>query len=523
MSEQLPENPNQLETPQQDRVSIAVGVLASNDTLAHEHTEAQTPSESLDTVYRAKFEHKRDHLESVKEDREARLGQKRDRAEQMAQKYEERKGHPPTPEWLASFSAPAEQGVRHIKGQLEFLRPTSEADIAYRNKVVTELPSKIREAAPADLPLRFHGTPIYTARDVFASKGLSSSVDRLGVETSYDVSDQVSVTTPATVETTLNSYTGLTEQDCYVPAGCVFVLLPSTQIDANAGASMLMSNVDFASHPEQLFAVMTSEENIDMVQKWAQDAGIDAGKIVEFFEFADKLSEVKSSFERGAARAEDYAQYLKQGKIPEKDMGDQLYDAESRKAGWDSPERVQKVVEGYVTRGAKILDIGIGTGQAIKGYVEKGATVIGLDHDEQMLNAARAVSGDSSSLRLADINQPLPISDLNGQVDVAQAVGVLEFAQDIENVLKQVHVSLKQDGVFAFTTESLEEGGPITDQSTHYPESGITVYRHSPEEIRQLLQETGYKLLTEEAYGAYQHGDIADDKVPYRLYLAQKN
>lgn len=194
------------------------------------------------------------------------------------------------------------------------------------------------------------------------------------------------------------------------------------------------------------------------------------------------------------------------------------YDTDSKQAGWDSPERVQKLVESRVTAGSRVLDIGIGTGLAVSGYADKSATIIGLDHDQAMLDAAHKVVGENSSLRLADINGQLPIGDLEGSIDVAQAVGVLEFAKDLPNVFGQVYGSLKEDGVFAFTSE-LIDGTRTTEPETHYDDIDVTVYRHTPDEIAGLLEQAGFQLVHAEGYDGYERGDST---VPYGVFLAQK-
>lgn len=102
-----------------------------------------------------------------------------------------------------------------------------------------------------------------------------------------------------------------------------------------------------------------------------------------------------------------------------------------------------------------------------------------------MLDAALAVVGKSSSLRLADINDRLPITDLHGSIDVAQAVGVLEFAKDLPSIFSQVYDSLRGDGVFVFTLELKDE--------VHNSDS--------------------------EAYTGYEHGG---EPVPYGVFLANK-
>ena len=194
------------------------------------------------------------------------------------------------------------------------------------------------------------------------------------------------------------------------------------------------------------------------------------------------------------------------------------YDTDSKEAGWDSPERVQKLVESRVTAGSKVLDIGIGTGLAVSGYADKGATVIGLDHDQAILDTAHKVIGENGSLRLADINAQLPTDDLEGSVDVAQAVGVLEFAKDSPSVFEQVNKALKKDGLFAFTSE-LIDGTQTTEPETHYDDIDITVYRHTPDEIAGLLEQTGFQLVHAEGYDGYERGGEA---VPYGVFLAQK-
>ncbi|MEO5690634.1 MAG: class I SAM-dependent methyltransferase [Candidatus Saccharimonadales bacterium] len=196
----------------------------------------------------------------------------------------------------------------------------------------------------------------------------------------------------------------------------------------------------------------------------------------------------------------------------------EIYDAETTESGWDSPERTQRLVEQYVHEGSVVLDIGIGTGQTVRGYAEKGATVVGIDHDLDMLTVARSVAGELGLMRQADINEPLPIADLVGKVDVAQAIGVLEFAKDLGDVVEQVRQTLVTDGVFVFTIETL--ANPYDGLRQQYAD--LTIYRHTAEEVRELLHGNGFGLLHDEAYDGYERGDTATNKVPYHIFLAQK-
>ncbi|MGB3945535.1 MAG: class I SAM-dependent methyltransferase [Candidatus Saccharimonadales bacterium] len=227
---------------------------------------------------------------------------------------------------------------------------------------------------------------------------------------------------------------------------------------------------------------------------------------------------VRKLFEEGATlpNGESAAEVVAQTVISNEMLQSEHYDEDSKEAGWDSPVRAQKLVEGYVTPGSKVLDIGIGTGQAVSGYAEKGATVIGLDRDESMLDAAGTIVGENGQLRQADINEALPIGDLKDSVDVAQAIGVLEFAEDLPAILDQVHGSLKENGVFVFTSELSDNGHAA---KSHFEDIGLTVHRHSTDEIKGMLEKSGYTLLGSEAYDGYQR---EDGEVPYGIFLAQK-
>ena len=181
--------------------------------------------------------------------------------------------------------------LAQVEDQLEFLRPSNERDMEYRLRQYDEFSKKIKDLVPEDLPLRFHGCPIYTAKHIIESGEISSSVDRLGVETSYDTEGQISVTTKDTLDTTIHGYTHLSEN--FLPAGCVFVLLPKDELDAKAGDSMLMGNVNFKQKPNRLYGIITTPENIEKVSQWAKVSGIDLSKIHDFDEFAKSFEKQK--------------------------------------------------------------------------------------------------------------------------------------------------------------------------------------------------------------------------------------
>lgn len=181
--------------------------------------------------------------------------------------------------------------IRLIAGDLEFLRPSSDEDVAYRRRVYEELPAVIRKAAPPDVPLRFHGTRLSIARDIISSGEISSSEDREEINTSpWGGQGMISVTRPENVRHSVEDYIQLLDRDCTVPPGCIFVLRPVSAEEA--GSTEIMENVYFGEQPERLVGIMTAPENIPLVQEWSVAAGVDPGKVGEFFAAAEGLGKV---------------------------------------------------------------------------------------------------------------------------------------------------------------------------------------------------------------------------------------
>ena len=194
------------------------------------------------------------------------------------------------------------------------------------------------------------------------------------------------------------------------------------------------------------------------------------------------------------------------------------YDDDALGAGWDSPIRAQRLVEGFIVPGSLVLDVGIGTGLAVKGYQEKGASVIGIDHDPAMIKIARAATG-VTDIRLGDVNSTLPIVDLKHNVDVVQAIGVLEFVNNIKGTIAELTTCLKDDGVIVFTVE-LAQDESETKITEYFPDPDVTVFRHSSEQVKEILEDLGLNLLYSAEYGGYTRGD---ENVPYAIFLARRS
>ncbi len=188
----------------------------------------------------------------------------------------------------------AKGALRRLELVQEFLRPSSAEDIEYRRKILKELPECIAEGFPNDSPLRFHGTSLAATRDILATGELSSSVDRLGYATSYDVDGQVSVSSVTSVDVTVGGYTDLFVDNCCTPVGCIFVVEATDQSDLANPGTLLMGNVNFAEEPDRLHAVLTADDNVDQVREWAVSSGVDPDKVMEFFAFTEQHKDESS-------------------------------------------------------------------------------------------------------------------------------------------------------------------------------------------------------------------------------------
>ena len=181
--------------------------------------------------------------------------------------------------------------LEQVTDKIEFLRPVNEEDKEYRLRQYKEFPDMIEQDVPEDLHLCFHGCPIYAAKHIIEDGEISSSVDRMGSETSYDVSDQVSVTTKDNINITVEGYSGLTELE--YPAGCIFAIRPKNEEEIESSKSLLIGNVNFRENSERLYSIITTPENIERVSKWAEKSGIDLSKIHTYDDFIKSFDKDK--------------------------------------------------------------------------------------------------------------------------------------------------------------------------------------------------------------------------------------
>jgi SAM-dependent methyltransferase len=100
-----------------------------------------------------------------------------------------------------------------------------------------------------------------------------------------------------------------------------------------------------------------------------------------------------------------------------------------------------------LARGARVLDLGCGTGSHSLAIANDGHHVIGVDFSMGMLRRAHARVTSSGSLRVvqADLAHPLPIGD--GLMDGLVSVSVLQCLPDPGELLSAACTALRAGGV----------------------------------------------------------------------------
>lgn len=174
----------------------------------------------------------------------------------------------------------------------EFIRPNDPEDVKERNFWRANFYKKFLEVVPKGMDLRFHGTPIYNAKAILESGGIFSSVDiNDGYMASSDLSGLISTTSVESLDRTLQGW--FADMGGYIsglPCGCIFALKPRTEKDQELKKHDSMESVNFREHPEQLYGIFTSKENIQNVRLWLQNAGLNPDLVSTFDGFLERLN-----------------------------------------------------------------------------------------------------------------------------------------------------------------------------------------------------------------------------------------
>ncbi len=147
----------------------------------------------------------------------------------------------------------------------------------------------------------------------------------------------------------------------------------------------------------------------------------------------------------------------------------------------------------FVSADEKLLDIGVGTGLASINFAEVGLKVYGLDSSKEMLSVCRSKSFTEELKRYDMTRETIPYKDrFFGNV---VCCGVLHFMSDLNNLFAEVKRIIKSGGIFAFTIAPQETADGYIEEPTAW---GVSIFKHSPQYIMELLEKHGLELLKEQ-------------------------
>lgn len=147
----------------------------------------------------------------------------------------------------------------------------------------------------------------------------------------------------------------------------------------------------------------------------------------------------------------------------------------------------------FVRADEKLLDIGIGTGLASIQFAEVGLKVYGLDTSQEMLAVCRSKSFTEELKRCDMTREPIPYKDRC--FDHVVCCGVLHFVSDLNNLFSEVKRVIRRGGIFAFTIAPQETAVGYIEEPTAW---SVSIFKHSPQYIMELLETNGLKLLKEQ-------------------------
>jgi SAM-dependent methyltransferase len=117
--------------------------------------------------------------------------------------------------------------------------------------------------------------------------------------------------------------------------------------------------------------------------------------------------------------------------------------------------------------GRRVLDVGCAAGALSDALVARGASVVGIDINEHLVERARRRLAGRAEFHVADISAPMPFLD-SGSFDVVTASLVLHYLADWGSPLREFHRALRSDGALLISTHHPVQDVDITEPPAPY-------------------------------------------------------
>ena len=180
------------------------------------------------------------------------------------------------------------------QGKLNNLRDVNVDDQEKRKDIYLNYSSKVKEVIPDSIPLVFHGNNnIGIVEQIIESGGLFTPDER---NISYkSFASQIDVTWKSNIQTSLEfAEPGL---DSYLPYVAIFVFMPKEEeyqnvLNTKDSSEVFggVQSIDFKKD-DRLYAIITTDENIDKLKKCAKENGINENLIMTHDLFLDYCRE----------------------------------------------------------------------------------------------------------------------------------------------------------------------------------------------------------------------------------------
>jgi 2-polyprenyl-3-methyl-5-hydroxy-6-metoxy-1,4-benzoquinol methylase len=167
---------------------------------------------------------------------------------------------------------------------------------------------------------------------------------------------------------------------------------------------------------------------------------------------------------------------------------------EYTRASWKGPYNIDAMKK-YLSQGAKVLDIGCGSGKLFSPLQRAGYNVTGIDLSRMALMSIRS----GGSLLQADIiNLPFKDNTFDGAIcyDVLQHLLIEERVKAVEEIKR----ALMPGGLLffeGFGKSDMRYGGTLVEENTFRRDTGIIYHYFSEEELRSLL--AGFNIINVES------------------------
>lgn len=194
------------------------------------------------------------------------------------------------------------------------------------------------------------------------------------------------------------------------------------------------------------------------------------------------------------------------------------YDRQAREMGWHGHEALFGLMHEYVRRGQTLLDMGIGTGLSSEPFHRAGLQVSGFDSSDEMLLACADKGFVGALVRHDLLDTPFPYADASYHHVISLAV--LHLVRDLGPVFAEAGRIVRPGGIFGFSVEAQKSG----QDRSHVVRGGvddseIEMIRHADEEVRALLDQSGFEVCKRFEFLA---DPLHEGGIDFKLYVSKR-